>query len=137
MCSWVGDGFNEHQSRVFGNRFRHGIDRCRVDKTDVDAHLAEGIEQAVGVTKEKGAGNHMVAGAQQRKQRGADGAHTGAEANASQAVFHRGDFRLQRCDRWIYLSAVAIAAFFALEYCGKVACILVPVGHIGMYRFMQ
>ena len=136
MCSWIGDGFNENQARALGNRFGHSIDRCRVNKTDVDAHLAKGIEQAVGVTKEKGAGNHMIAGAQQRKQSGADGCHAGAETDASDTIFHCGDFRLQRRNRWIYLSAVAIAAFFALEYSRQIAGILVAVGHVGMYRFM-
>ena len=136
LCTRVSDGFHEHHASLFCHSGGHCVYRRCIDKAHIDIHLAKGIEQTVGVAKQKRAGNDVIARSQQGKHCGANRGHASTEADTGNTTLHDRDLRLQRSDRRVDLPAIAVATFCTLKNRRQFPGIVIPVSNVGVDRLM-
>ena len=125
----IADGLADHEPRVRLDRGAEFVERARLDEGRGDAEARQRVRQQVdGAAIERGGGDDVVAGVEQRRDRQMQRGHAACRADRADAVFQRGEPLLEHRRRRIGDAGVDVAGAFQVEQRGGVVGILEHVG---------
>ena len=125
----IADGFGDHEPRVRLDRGAEAVEVARLDKGRGDAEARQRVrEQIDGAAIERGGGDDVVAGVEQRGDGQMQRRHAAGGADRADAGFQRGDPLLQHRHRRIGDARVDVSGALQVEQRRGVVGVLEHVG---------
>ena len=127
--AWIADGLADHEPGLRRDRRTEGVEIARLDECGRDAEAGQGVrEQVDGAAVERGGGDDMIAGIEQRRDRQMHRGHAARGADRADAALQRRQPFLEHCRGRVGNARVDVPGAFQIEQRGRVIGILKHIG---------